>query len=142
VLPTSLTYGADQEESPDAGPTPTEPAEARFAELVFVPLGRIVGARSGDKGGDANLGVWVRDTRAFDWLIADLTVERLRRLVPEAAGLTIRRFELPNLSAVNFVIEGFLGEGVSSCLKVDGQAKGLAEFVRSRYVEVPAALLD
>ena len=104
-------------------------------------LGDLAGARSGDKGGDANLGIWVRDPAAYPWLVAELTVERLRELLPEADGLAVTRHLLPNLSAVNFVIEGFLGEGVSSCLRVDGQAKGLAEYVRSRYVDVPTALL-
>ena len=71
-----------------------------------VPLGTICGARSGDKGGNANVGVWVRTPEAYRWLADFLTVERLRALLPEAATLEVERHELPNLLALNFVAEG------------------------------------
>jgi hypothetical protein len=106
-----------------------------------VPLGMVAGARSGDKGGDANVGVWVRDQRQWSWLAATLTTERLRELLPEAAARTIHRYLLPNLNAVNFVIEGLLGEGVASAARFDPQAKGLGEWLRARYVDVPEDLL-
>jgi hypothetical protein len=106
-----------------------------------VPLGTVCGARSGDKGGNANVGVWVRDAAAFDWLAAYLTVDRLRRLVPECAGLDVRRFDLPNLSALNFVVVGLLGEGVAASTRPDPQAKGLGEYLRSRLVDVPVQFL-
>ena len=105
------------------------------------PLGRLCGARSGDKGGNANVGVWTRDPAAYAWLRAYLTADRLRALLPEAAGLEIRRFELPNLRALNFVIVGLLGEGVAASTRPDPQAKGLGEYLRSRPVDVPAPLL-
>jgi hypothetical protein len=108
---------------------------------VRVPLGRVAGARSGDKGGNANVGVWARDPAAFGWLRAELTVERLRTLLPETAGLEIQRYELANLNALNFVIAGLLGRGASASARPDPQAKGLAEYLRSRLVDVPAALL-
>jgi hypothetical protein len=100
-----------------------------------------VGARSGDKGGDANLGVWVRDDRAYPWLVGFLTVERLAGLLPETAGLDVSRQLLPNLRAVNFVIGGLLGEGVAASTRFDPQAKALGELLRSRPVEVPEELL-
>ena len=78
-------------------------------ELVVAPLGEIVHARSGDKGGDANLGVWVRNRAAWEWLTSTLTVDELRRLLPETRDLAISRYELPNLGAVNFVLRGLLG---------------------------------
>jgi hypothetical protein len=106
-----------------------------------VPLGMVAGARSGDKGGDANVGVWVRDQRQWSWLAATLTTERLRELLPEAAARTIHRYLLPNLNAVNFVIEGLLGKGVASAARFDPQAKGLGEWLRARYVDVPEDLL-
>lgn len=106
-----------------------------------VPLGTIVGARSGDKGGDANLGVWVRREEQYAWLATFLTVERLRELVLEAEELDIRRHALPNLLSLNFVIEGLLGEGVSSSVRPDPQAKGLGEFLRARMVAIPEELL-
>jgi hypothetical protein len=107
-----------------------------------VPLGTVAGARSGDKGGNANVGVWVREPRMYRWLENELTVERLQQLLPEAADLVVRRYLLPNLSAINFVIEGLLGEGVASSTRQDPQAKGLGEWLRSRYVDIPVALLE
>ena len=106
-----------------------------------VPLGTIAGARSGDKGGDANLGVWVRDPAAYPWLAGELTVDRLRELLPEAKDLDIDRHLLPNLHAVNFVLHGLLGEGVAASTRFDPQAKSLGEWLRSRQVDVPESLL-
>jgi Acyclic terpene utilisation family protein AtuA len=105
------------------------------------PLGDVVGARSGDKGGNANVGVWTRTDAAFAWLEATLTVETFKVLVPEAATLDVRRYELANLRALNFVVVGILGEGVASSTRFDPQAKGLGEYLRSRYLEVPDALV-
>ena len=99
------------------------------------------GARSGDKGGNANVGLWARDPAAYPWLRAYLTADRLRALLPEAADLPIRRFELPNLAALNFVIAGLLGDGVAASTRPDPQAKGLGEYLRSRSVDIPARLL-
>ena len=108
---------------------------------VVAPLGRICAARSGDKGGNANVGIWTRDPAAYPWLRGYLTVDRLRTLLPECAPLDVRRFELPNLNALNFVIVGLLGEGVASSTRPDPQAKGLGEYLRSRSADIPAALL-
>jgi hypothetical protein len=98
------------------------------------PLGERFGARSGDKGGNANVGLWATTDEDYVWLASWLTAERLGALLPEAAGLEIRRFELPNIRALNFVIVGLLGEGVASTTAFDAQAKGLGEYVRSRLV--------
>ncbi len=98
------------------------------------PLGRWFGARSGDKGGNANVGVWATDDAGYAWLVEHLTSERVRALIPEAADLEVRRYELANLRAVNFVIVGYLGEGVASSTAFDPQAKGLGEYLRSRPV--------
>jgi hypothetical protein len=106
-----------------------------------VPLGRVFGARSGDKGGTANVGVWARTGEAYGYLAGFLTVGRFRELVPEARNLEVRRHELPNLLALNFVVAGLLGEGVSSSTRIDPQAKGLGEWLRARVVDLPAALL-
>ena len=110
-------------------------------ELAVAPLGEIVHARSGDKGGDANLGVWVRDRRAWGWLESSLTVDELRRLLPETSELPIARYELPNLGAVNFVIQGLLDTGATSTLRLDSQAKALAEWLRARNAKIPKSLL-
>ena len=96
------------------------------------PLGAYFAARSGDKGGNANVGIWARDAAGYAWLAANLTATALRDLLPEAADRPVRRYELPNLLALNFVIVGLLGEGVASSTAFDPQAKGLGEYVRSR----------
>jgi hypothetical protein len=130
-------------ELPKAGPTGR------------VPLGSFVHARSGDKGGDANLGLWVshdvatrstgvgseRYDASVAWLLGMVTPASVRRLVPEAADLDVEVFALPNLGGVNVVIHGLLGRGVAASTRFDPQAKGLAEWVRSRHVAVPEALL-
>jgi hypothetical protein len=139
-------------------PTRPEPAGAAHAEVVsghegsstrfraqptvLAPLGRVAGARSGDKGGDANIGLWTRDEAAYAWLARFLTADRVRELLgPEAAALPIDIHPLPNLRAVNVVVHGLLGDGVASSTRPDPQAKGLGEYLRSRVVDVPAELL-
>jgi hypothetical protein len=106
-----------------------------------VPLGTVAGARSGDKGGSANIGVWARNETAWPWLVSALTVERVRELLPETAELKIERYVLPNLHAVNFVIHGLLGRGVAYGARFDPQAKALGEWLRSRYVDIGEELL-
>lgn len=105
------------------------------------PLGRIAGARSGDKGGSANIGVWVRTDEQWRWLANTLTVALLRDLLPEAADFDVTRHLLPNLRAVNFVIDGILGQGVAYQARFDPQAKGLGEWLRGRYLDIPENLL-
>ncbi|QTI68263.1 acyclic terpene utilization AtuA family protein [Gordonia polyisoprenivorans] len=108
----------------------------------MMPLGTLAGARSGDKGGSANIGVWVRDPDHFEWLDATLDTDLLTTLLPEVAGLTVRRYRLPNLLAVNFVIEGVLGRGVADNVRFDPQAKGMGEWLRSRPVPIPLRFLE
>ncbi|WP_443051344.1 acyclic terpene utilization AtuA family protein [Streptomyces sp. NBC_00234] len=121
---------------------PALPPAPPEEETRRVPLGRIAGARSGDKGGDANVGVWVRDDDAWCWLAHELTVERFKELLPETAPLTVVRHVLPRLRALNFVVHGLLGEGVAAQARFDPQAKALGEWLRSRYLPVPVSLLD
>jgi hypothetical protein len=107
---------------------------------VSVPLGAVFGTRSGDKGGDANLGVFARSAEAFAWLVSYLTVERITELLPEAAPLVVERHELANLWSLNFVLRGLLQEGVAASTRQDAQAKGLGEWLRARVVTMPEAL--
>ena len=115
--------------------------ESADGETARVALGTIVGARSGDKGGDANLGVWVDTPERFEWLEAHLTVERLAELLPFTAGLRVERFELPNLLALNFVVHGLLGRGVAASPRLDAQAKALGEELRAGLADIPLRLL-
>jgi hypothetical protein len=133
---------------PDHGRRPSPyPAPADTLNLRS-PLGAFVHARSGDKGGNANIGLWVThdgppekyDARVT-WLVKLITARKVRELVPEAADLDIDVYTLPNLGAVNVVIHGLLGEGVAASTRFDPQAKGLAEWVRSRTVHIQEALL-
>ncbi|MFF7748574.1 acyclic terpene utilization AtuA family protein [Streptomyces sp. NPDC007971] len=117
-------------------PDPLVPGPVRRA-----PLGLVAGARSGDKGGNANVGVWARSDDAWRWLAHELTCERFRQLLPESRDLPVTRHLLPNLRAVNFVVEGILGAGVAAQHRFDPQAKALGEWLRSRHLDIPEALL-
>jgi hypothetical protein len=122
---------------PAAGPSAPAPA----GRTRRAPLGAIFGARSGDKGGNANLGVFARSDPAWAWLDAFLDVDRLRALLPEVAPLAIERHRLPALRSLNFVIHGLLEEGVAAATRQDPQAKSLGEWLRARVVDLPEALL-
>ena len=132
------TPGTDA--TPDPAGRPAETTDTRGA-TTRAPLGRVVDARSGDKGGNANVGVWVRSDEAYRWLRDELTVARFRELVPDASDLEVHRHDLPNLRALNFVVVGLLGMGVSESDRVDPQAKGLGEYLRSRWTDIPTDLL-
>jgi hypothetical protein len=128
------------------GPRERTPYDA--TPTVRAPLGTFVGARSGDKGGTANGGLWVRrsgdaglDARRFAWLADLLTHDRIGELLPESRGLDIRIHPLPNLLAVNVELRGWLGRGVADSTSLDPQAKGLGEHLRARYVDIPKSLL-
>ncbi|MFD6984452.1 hypothetical protein ACFWAX_27660 [Streptomyces sp. NPDC059956] len=127
----------------EARATPDQAAPAApTAPTHRVPLGTILGARSGDKGGDANVGVWAESGPAWEWLRATLTVEAFKALLPETAPLEVTRAELPNLRSLNFTITRILGDGVASGHRFDPQAKALGEWLRSRHADIPAALLQ
>jgi hypothetical protein len=145
VVPPSLP--APSSERADLTPLPSPPTSdaaspAPRSGLTQVPLGVLLGARSGDKGGDANVGLWADEDEVAAWLLRDFTVDGFRAIVPEAKAFEVSRYPLPNLRAVNFVVHGILGWGVASNLRLDTQAKGLGELVRARHVDVPAALLS
>jgi Acyclic terpene utilisation family protein AtuA len=134
----------DRAPTDPAGPTPHRgPANPDGADVPtrLAPLGLVCGARSGDKGGNANVGLWARRPEAYGWLRDYLDVVRFKELLPEAADLEVRRYELPNLRALNFVVVGLLGLGVAASTRPDPQAKGLGEYLRSRYAEIPIRLL-
>ncbi len=146
VLPSGERIAIDPPHvtDPDAGTPPstaTAPSQPTASRpTTRRPLGDVVGARAGDKGAEANLGLWVRNDEAYDWLRATITTDRLRELLPETAELAIDRYELPNLRAVNFVLHGLLGDGVGGSTRFDPQAKALGELVRARVVDMPVGL--
>ena len=140
---TVVDSGGTEEVAPavDIDPAPGPAAAPPDGPTVRAPLGRVVGARSGDKAGNANLGVFARSDQSWAWLDGFLTVDRLRELLPETAGLAVDRYRLPNLRALNFVIHGLLQEGVAASTRQDAQAKSLGEWLRARIVDLPAALV-
>jgi hypothetical protein len=135
----------DVETKVDKRVAPSIAGVAEEAITRRIPLGTFVHARSGDKGGDANVGLWVRagerQVEQSQWLNHFVSVDRVRQLVPEAADLDIEVFALPNLHGVNILIHGLLGDGVAASTRFDPQAKGLGEWLRSRLVSIPEELL-
>ena len=116
--------------------------KASYDELEYIPLGRIIGARSGDKGGCANLGIWTKTNEAYSFIYHYLTVEQLRKLLPDLNDYEIERYDFPNIKSLNFYIKGILEDGASSNTKVDALAKSLGEYLRAKYVNVPKQLLN
>jgi hypothetical protein len=159
-LPDGTTVAIDPPELRHARP-PAEPAGAvdvpphalppADSPTRNVPLGTFVHARSGDKGADANIGLWVGGSRTDEsgelrdrrvaWLLHLVTPDHVRQLVPEAKDLDVEVFALPNLGGVNVLVHGLLGDGVAASTRFDPQAKALGEWLRSRYVHVPQELL-
>ena len=125
MLPPSSLVVTTAAASTDSGAAPVGPN-------IGEALGTHFAARSGDKGGNANVGIWARDAAGYAWLAENLTADAVKALLPEAAELAVRRYELENIHALNFVIVGLLGEGVASSTAFDAQAKGLGEYLRSR----------
>ena len=121
---------------------PVEVPPAPTGSTERIPFGRLFGTRSGDKGGNANLGVWAKTDEAYSFLYEFLTVERLKELLPDCAEFEIERFDMPNIRSLNFYIHGLLGEGVAASTRVDGQAKSLGEYLRAKLIDAPESLTE
>lgn len=107
----------------------------------LAPLGALFGTRSGDKGPNANLGIFARTPEAFAWLSSYLSINKLKELMPEAEERKIDRYDLPNLLSLNFIFHGLLEEGVAASTRQDPQAKALGEYLRAKVVEIPKNLM-
>ena len=112
-----------------------------IGKMIRMPLGRVFATRSGDKGGNANLGVWAKTPEAYAFLKVFLTTEKLKELLRDMSGFEMERYEFPNLLAVNFYIKGVLGEGVAASMRSDPQAKTLGEYLRAKVIEMPEAIV-
>jgi len=110
-------------------------------KMIRMPLGRVFATRSGDKGGNANLGVWAKTPEAFAFLKDFLTTDKLKELLRDISAFEMERYEFPNLLAVNFYIKGMLGEGVAASVRSDPQAKTLGEYLRAKVIEMPEAIV-
>lgn len=115
--------------------------KAPGGKTVKIPLGRLFASRSGDKGGNANLGVWAKSPEAYAFLREFLTSKKLTELLHDLRGYEIERYEMPNLLAINFYIKGILGDGVAASFRADPQAKTLGEYLRARIIEAPESLV-
>jgi hypothetical protein len=128
-----------------AAPRPEAPKVAippvPAGKTVKIPFGRVFATRSGDKGGNANLGVWGKTPEAYAFLKEFLTTAKLKELLKDMSGYEIERYEIPNLFAVNFYIRGVLGEGVAASLRSDPQAKTLGEYLRAKVVYMPESIV-
>jgi len=101
-----------------------------------VKVGVLAHARSGDKGNAANIGVLAYTPTAYDWLVNELTAERVKAHFAEVCQGAVERFELPNLHALNFVLHDVLGGGGSRSLRIDAQGKALGQGMLQ--LEIPA----
>ena len=111
-------------------------------EMDEISFGRLFGARSGDKGSCANIGVWAKTDLSFSFLYNFLSVEKLKELMPDLKKFSIDRYELPNINSLNFYIHGVLEDGVSSNNRMDGQAKSLGEYLRAKTIRVPKIIIE
>jgi hypothetical protein len=136
--PKSKTYTAQQPSQPT-----TTNAKLDFGPTTRGPLGWIVHARSGDKGSNANVGLWTRHADEWDWLRSVLSTDTMKLLLAdEYNGKKIDRFELPELHAVHFLLHDHLDRGVSCSSTYDFLGKNVAEFLRSRHVDLPNKFLN
>ncbi|CAG9953592.1 unnamed protein product [Clonostachys rosea f. rosea IK726] len=137
-------------------PVVTEPLQARanyetaqplpldsFGPTISRPLGDIALGRSGDKGANVNLGLFVEKPEQWDWLRSFMTRQRLKQMMGRdwRDRYFIERVEMPNIHAVHFVIYGPLGRGVSSSKLLDCLGKGFAEYIRAIHVPIPTKFL-
>ncbi|MQY31829.1 hypothetical protein NRB56_74400 [Nocardia sp. RB56] len=134
--PSRYADAADLVQPRHPEPQPADTAGRRL------PLGTLAYARSGDKGGNSNVGVWVSDRAQWEWLRTTLTSDAVRTLLPETRDLAIVRHELPHINAVHFVFKGLLGTGGSSNLRVDQVGKSVGEYLRAKHVAIPEKYLD
>jgi hypothetical protein len=138
VIETEIPREGEKKVAPDAPEIPPAPEGV----TTRAPLGCAFAARSGDKGGNANLGVWAKTSEAYAFLNGFLTTEKLKELLPDCAPYPIDRYELPNLLAINFYIRGILGDGVAASIRSDPQAKTLGEYLRAKWVDMPASIIE
>jgi hypothetical protein len=128
-----------------------------FGETTSARLGDVVLARSGDKGGNANIGFFVPTqlpsaypassslyAESWDWLRTYLTIAKLKEMFGDSWSddFYIERVEFPKIMAVHFVVYGVLGRGVSGSSRLDSFAKGMGDWLRDVFVDCPVKFLE
>jgi hypothetical protein len=101
-----------------------------------VPLSRIAHTRSGDKGDTCNIGVIAYDERHYAALVREVTAERVKRHFGNFVEGDVERFELPNLSALNFLLHRALGGGGTVSLRTDAQGKTFGAALLGMEIEL------
>ena len=123
-------------------PHPESPMAEWPGRKISIAFGRLFATRSGDKGGNANLGIWAKTPESYEFLRSYLSVEVLKNMLGDVRPYEIERYEFPNLLAVNFYIRGILGDGVAASLRSDPQAKTLGEYIRAKMIEAPESIVN
>ena len=100
------------------------------------PLSRIAHARSGDKGDTANVGVIVFEARHYAVLLREVTAERVKSFFGEMVQGEVIRYALPNLGAVNFLMQGALDGGGTLSLRIDAQGKTYSAALLRMDIEI------
>jgi len=127
--------------TPDA--PPARPASGDGGgPTVKVPMSRLCLARSGDKGDTSNVGVIARSDAIYGWMVDHLTADFVKQRFTGICHGEVERHEVPNLSAVNFLLHESLGGGGTMSLILDPQGKTYAQYLLAAEVEVDAALLE
>jgi hypothetical protein len=101
-----------------------------------VPLSKIAHTRSGDKGDTSNIGVIAYDARHYPALVREVTAARVKAFFGDMVKGEVERFELPNLGALNFLLNQSLGGGGTVSLRVDTQGKTLGAALLRFEVEI------
>ena len=104
---------------------------------VRCTVGDVAFTRSGDKGSSANVGVWTRSEAVYRLLVDQLTPERVRAHFATLIRGEVRRYELPNLQALNFVLLDALDGGGSKTLRSDAQGKTYGLALSLLPIEIP-----
>lgn len=110
-----------------------------MSSAIRVPLHAIAHGRAGDKGDTSNISVIAYKPEAWPLLCKEVTGARVMNVFAPLGAKSVKRYELPNLLALNFVIEDTLGGGVNSTLALDRHGKTLS-FLLLGEIEVDATL--
>jgi hypothetical protein len=109
--------------------------------MKSVLLRELAHARSGDKGSSANIGVIAYTPDGYLFLQKYLTTERVQEYFKPLGVTSAKRFELPNLKALNFLLHNALAEGGSRSLRIDSQGKALGQAILQMSIEIPEEIL-
>jgi len=110
--------------------------------IVTVPLHRAAHGRTGDKGNRSNISVIAWDPRLWDTLVAQVTEQAVQGQFAHRRPSAVRRYLLPNLQAMNFVLDDVLDGGVNDSLNLDSHGKALSFLLLDMPIDIPAELTD